>query len=148
MGRQRARIERDGMAELRPLEEDLPGPTRALAEALRTLFEQLGVSLTRYAVSASWDKSVVSRYLSGERIPPWNFIRDLLVQATRLRDDGAPPTRQVVEHLRDLHRAALEASDSPQHRVQLLEDKLADAAVEAESAAARERALDEALRSA
>ena len=106
-----------------------------------------GSRSSRYAARKYLDHGSVSRFLSGERIPPWNFVHDLLVEATEHRD-GVPPTQPVVEHLMRLRRSALEAGGSPSHQVQLLQDRLHDADREASRAAARERELREALQAA
>ena len=135
------------MGELQPLRDDLPESARALAEELRTLFRGLGISLNRYACRIHRDPGSVSRYFSGERVPGWGFVHDLLAESTR-HSRQVPPTRAVVEHLRRMHRAALQAGGSPTHRIQLLQDRLADADREAELALARERELEEALRAA
>ena len=133
--------------ELNPLPDDLPKTTTDLAQVLRTLFAGLDVSLTRYAARVHRDKGTVSRYFSGDRIPPWDFVNDLLIECT-LHNDGSPPTAPVVAHLRRLHRAALEASDAPAHQIQLLQDKLAQADREATRAAAREHELETTLQEA
>lgn len=136
------------MSELKPLRDDLPEPVCALVEELRILFGGLGVSLRRYAATVPWDTAAVSRYLSGGRIPPWAFVHGLLVESTKKREDGAPPTPQVIGHLKRLHQGALESGGSPAHEVQLLEEKLTVAADEAERAAIREQALLTALQQA
>ena len=135
------------MGELKPLRDDLPPAARQLADEMRDLLRVLGITLNRYAARKYLDHGSVSRFLSGERIPPWNFVHDLLVEATEHRD-GVPPTRPVVEHLMRLRRSALEAGGSPSHQVQLLQDRLHDADREASRAAARERELREALQAA
>ncbi|QCW76589.1 hypothetical protein EQG64_00325 [Streptomyces sp. S6] len=59
------------MGELRPLGEDLTQESRALAQALRELFEGLDVSVRRYAARHRRDPGTFSRYLNGTRLPPW-----------------------------------------------------------------------------
>ena len=135
------------MGELKPLRDDLPPPARQLADEMRDLLRVLGITLNRYAARKYLDHGSVSRFLSGERIPPWNFVHDLLVEATEHRD-GVPPTQPVVEHLMRLRRSALEAGGSPSHQVQLLQERLHDADREASRAAERERELREALQAA
>jgi hypothetical protein len=119
-------------------------PDVALVRELRTLFEALGVSQNRYAARVHLDKSVVSRYLTGDRIPHWDFVHRLLVEAT-MRNDGMAPTPEVVKHLRTLHLAALEAGGSPWHQIQLLQEQLAEADAQAQRADRRERELEQAL---
>lgn len=134
------------MGELEPIAADVVqnGPEAALVRELRTLFEGLGVSQNRYAARVYLDKSVLSRYLSGERIPRWDFVRQLLVESTMKRD-GVPPTTEVVKHLRSLHHAALEASGSTAHKLQLLQEQLAEADAQAQRADRRENELERAL---
>jgi hypothetical protein len=117
---------------------------RGLAAQLRTLFEGIGLTQTRYAARAHLDKSVVCRYLKGERIPPWDFVHDLLVESTKRRG-GTPPTSEVVAHLRALHRAALEAGTSSGHRVMLLQEQLREADAIAQRAESRVQDLEQAL---
>ena len=135
------------MGDLKPLRDDLPFAARQLAEEMRDLLAALGVAVNRYAARKYLDHGSVSRFLSGERIPPWEFVHGLLVEATEHRD-GVPPTPPVIEHLMHLRRAALEGGGSPLHHVQLLQDRLHDADREASRAAARERELRDALQAA
>src|SRR5258708_6599723 len=121
---------------------------RRLAEALRMLFAELQISLTRYAAESTWDKSTVSRFLRGERVPPWAFVRDLLVKVVGDRADGGVPTREVLEHLRSLHRAAPEEGERLRAGLETLERDLAEArrrGVQAElRCATRERQVESA----
>src|SRR5580658_3043284 len=50
---------------------------RDFAETLRLLFGALGMSLNRLAAMLHSDPGTVSRYLSGKRIPPPEFIDSL-----------------------------------------------------------------------
>ncbi|MGW7304272.1 response regulator [Streptomyces sp. NPDC054835] len=113
------------MGELRPLGDDLSDPSRALAEALRELFEGLHVSVRRYAARRELDPGAVSRYLNGTRLPPWQVISDLLADVAGLR--GTAVTTEAIEFLRGLYGAAVDASSSPRHAVEILEQQLADA---------------------
>lgn len=131
------------MSELKPVDGGLAPEVRALAEALRDLFPGLGVSTRRYAARRAYDSSTVSRYLSGRRLPPWEFVLNLLYDVAEKR--GTAPTQETVDMLRSLHAAALRSGDSPAHRVQLLERQLAEADQEARRAATRERWLEDAL---
>lgn len=133
------------MGNLQPLSGNKPVPALDLARELRTLLEGLGISQNRYAARVHLDRSAVSRYLSGERIPPWGFVYDLLVESTK-HNGGAPPTKVVVGHLKRLHKTALETGGSPTHRVQLLQDELAEADQRAVRALERENRLEGELR--
>ncbi|MCX4813727.1 ANTAR domain-containing protein [Streptomyces sp. NBC_01239] len=132
---------------MKALEESLPAPQRELAQALRTHFDALSVTLVRYGARVHLDKSMLSRYFSGERIPPWAFVHDLLVHSCEARG-GAAPTTEVVAHLRMLHHQALTTGKSRAHLVQLLEDKLAAADAEARRAAMRENDIEARLQDA
>ncbi|MFJ1805662.1 MULTISPECIES: response regulator [unclassified Streptomyces] len=113
------------MGELRPLGSDLPEATRALAQALRELFEGLGVSVRRYATRRQWDPGTLSRYLNGTRMPPWKIVRELLADLGEHR--GTAVTPEAVELVRELYRAAIDAGTSQHHAMEVLEDQLADA---------------------
>ncbi|MFF5719848.1 hypothetical protein [Streptomyces buecherae] len=131
------------MSELKPVNQGVGPEVAALAVALRDLFQGLGVSTRRYAARRAYDSSTVSRYLNGSRMPPWEFVLNLLHDVAEER--GTVPTEETIGMLRDLHHAALNGSKSPTHKVQLLERKLAEADQEARRAAARERWLEDAL---
>jgi chromosomal replication initiator protein DnaA len=113
------------------------------ADALRRVFEGLKISVRRYAVRRHRDAGSVSRFLNGTRIPPWDFVSDLMNDVAE--EQGAAPTPEAMELLRQLHRKALATSGSPAHKLQLLEDQLADADREARRSAVREKALTDAL---
>ncbi|MFH9660536.1 chromosomal replication initiator protein DnaA [Streptomyces sp. NPDC017248] len=131
------------MSVLVPLGGDLPEESRVLAEALRRLFAGLGVSVRRYAARRHRDPGSLSRFLNGTRVPPWEFVHDLIHDVAE--EQGRAPTAEAVELLRRLHRTALASSGSPQHRVQALEDELADADRQSLRSAALVRALEGAL---
>ncbi|MFI1969414.1 hypothetical protein BLA24_14295 [Streptomyces cinnamoneus] len=132
------------MGELLPFGDGLSPETRALAQALRELFAGLGISERRYAARRSYDSSTVSRYLSGQRMPSWEFVLNLLHDVAEER--GTVPTAETTEMLRARHTAALKAGKSPTHKVQLLEQQLAVADQQARKVAARERWLEDTLR--
>ncbi|MEU6772154.1 hypothetical protein [Streptomyces sp. NPDC046759] len=69
------------------------------------------------------DAGTISRYLNGKRVPPWDFVVDLMSDAAQ---GHGGPTEEALEHIRELHRTALRAGGSPQHTIQLLQDELAD----------------------
>ncbi|MFG2094675.1 response regulator [Streptomyces sp. NPDC048612] len=113
------------MGELRPLGSDLPEESRALAQALRELFEGLEVSVRRYAARRRRDPGTLSRYLNGTRLPPWRVVTDLLADLAEHR--GTAVTSDAVELVRELYRSAVDASSMPKHAVEVLEEQLADA---------------------
>lgn len=113
------------MGELRPLGHDLTDASRALAEALRELFEGLEVSVRRYAARRRRDPGTFSRYLNGTRLPPWGVIMDLFTDLAEHR--GTAVTTETIEFVRGLYGSAVDASSSPKHAVEILEQQLADA---------------------
>ncbi|MER7918663.1 MULTISPECIES: response regulator [unclassified Streptomyces] len=113
------------MGELRPLGDDLNDASRALAEALRELFESLHVSVRRYAARRELDPGTVSRYLNGTRLPPWGVISDLFTDVAEHR--GTAVTTEAIELVRGLYGSAVDAASSPKHAVEILERQLADA---------------------
>ncbi|WP_251095153.1 chromosomal replication initiator protein DnaA [Streptomyces sp. Caat 7-52] len=131
------------MSVLVPLGGDLPEESRALAEALRRLFDGLGVSVRRYAARRHRDPGSLSRFLNGTRIPPWEFVHDLIRDVAE--EQGRAPTPEAIELMRRLHRTALAYSGSALNRVQALEDELADADRQSLRSAALVRALEGAL---
>ncbi|MEV7144044.1 response regulator [Streptomyces tauricus] len=113
------------MGELRPLADDLNDASRALAEALRELFEGLHLSVRRYAARRRLDPGAVSRYLNGTRLPPWQVISDLFADVAELH--GTAVTTEAIELVRGLYGSAVDAASSPKHAVEILEQQLADA---------------------
>ncbi|MFE5511248.1 chromosomal replication initiator protein DnaA [Streptomyces sp. NPDC056529] len=126
-----------------PLSGGLPDDVRELAGALRGLFGALGISVRRYATRRHRDAGSVSRFLNGTRIPSWEFVNDLINDVAELK--GRPPTVETMEYIRGLHRTALEKSGAPQHRVQVLEDQLAEADLRSVRSSVLVKALEQAL---
>ncbi|WP_159392358.1 hypothetical protein [Streptomyces niveus] len=126
---------------LSPLKEGLPADKRALAENLRALFGALSITVTRYALRRHLDKSSVTRYLSGDRVPPWDFVAGLIGD---VREVSAPLTPQAEAALRETHRAALKANRRSS-AMQELQDELASADEETRRIRTRERVLEQAL---
>ncbi|AWI30135.1 response regulator [Streptomyces tirandamycinicus] len=131
------------MGELLPLASDLSEEGRALSEALRSIFSGLGISVRRYAARRHRDPGSVSRFLNGSRIPPWEFVADLINDVAEQM--GKAPTPDAMNVLREVHRSALKASSAPMHAVQLLEDQLAEADRDARATALQQEMLMEAL---
>ncbi|QHC30744.1 ATP/GTP-binding protein [Streptomyces sp. HF10] len=126
---------------LAPLKDGLAPEKRALAEDLRRIFLVLGIGVRRYAARRFVDASSVTRYLNGERVPPWDFIEGLIAHVEEAK---APLTPEVRTALEELHRAALK-SNPHGSEVQALQDKLAEADEETRRITTRQRALEEAL---
>ncbi|WP_424889074.1 response regulator [Streptomyces sp. XH2] len=113
------------MGELRPLGDDLTDTSRALAQALRELFEGMEVSVRRYAARRRRDPGTFSRYLNGTRFPPWQVVMDLFADLAEHR--GTAVTPEAIEFVRGLYGSAVDAGSSPKHAVEILEQQLADA---------------------
>jgi trypsin-like peptidase len=131
------------VGDLQPLGDELSPQARDLAAALRGLFEGLRISVRRYGLRRHLDPGTVSRYLNGTRMPPWQFIEDLFREVAKTCK--ASPTALTMIHLKKLHDAVLEASNSPLRTMQLLQEQLARADQESCRAQLREQALVDAL---
>ncbi|MFE7617286.1 response regulator [Streptomyces sp. NPDC057496] len=131
------------MGELRPLGDDLTDTSRALAQALRELFEGLDVSVRRYAARRQRDPGTFSRYMNGTRLPPWGVITDLFTDLAEHR--GAAVTTDAIEFVRGLYRAASDAGASPRNAVEILEQQLADADLVSRRSSVRGDVLGDAL---
>ncbi|WP_018570045.1 hypothetical protein [Streptomyces sp. PsTaAH-124] len=127
---------------LAPLKDGLAPEKRALAEDLRRVFLSLGISVRRYAARRFLNPSSVTRYLSGERLPPWDFVAGVIAD---VEEAQAPLTPEAEAALRELHREALK-SNRHSSEVQALQDKLAEADEDTRRITTRQRALEEALR--
>ncbi|WP_282202837.1 PP2C family protein-serine/threonine phosphatase [Kitasatospora fiedleri] len=121
---------------------ELPGgepEVAAFTAFLDQLFRALGVSLTRYAARCSRDKGSVSRYLSGARIAPKDFVDELLGQVAATTGQSVSP--DVREHAHRLRMAALRVRNAARHEVEELRDRLGAAERELQLAGVRERHL-------
>ncbi|MCC2276190.1 tetratricopeptide repeat protein [Streptomyces sp. ET3-23] len=127
---------------LAPLKEGLAPEKQALAEDLRRVFLTLGVSVRRYAVRRYLSPSTVTRYLNGERIPPWDFVAGVIAD---LQEAHAPLTPEAAAVLRELHQDAVKTNQHSSE-AQMLQAKLAEADEETRRITTRQRALREALR--
>ncbi|WDN56033.1 hypothetical protein [Streptomyces clavuligerus] len=126
---------------LAPLKDGLPPQRRTLAEDLRRIFLGLRIGVRRYATRRHLDPSTLTRYLNGERTPPWDFIARLIEDAAEVQGHRMTPDAEAV--LRDLHEAVLPSRRLS--RAEELEEQLADADREAQRITARQAALEEAL---
>ncbi|MEU5921552.1 helix-turn-helix domain-containing protein [Streptomyces sp. NPDC047141] len=123
------------------------GPERyELAVALRDLAQRLGVSLSRYAVRVSWDRSTLSRFFSGALVPPAEFVEQLLENGDReTRTELTPAAKDLV---RKLHRTALRATSPASGALQDLRDQLTEADRESRHFQQEARLLREVIRRA
>jgi len=130
---------------LAPLPADLDPQVRIFTETIRSLYGTLGISLTRFATQVHSDKSVVSRYMSGDRLPPRDFI-DKLLKAV-FDKKGRPVTPDLQELVEAQFLAALKARNPTQYRVQDLSNRLRMAIEEKQQCEAEIAALSEAMHS-
>lgn len=128
---------------LQPLGADVPEEAAQLAHSLREVFSGLRISVRRYATRTHRNPGAVSRYLNGTRVPPWEFVSQLLTESNKAQ--GRPLSAEVVEHIRAAHRNALKSSNKRLHEVQELQDQLEDADLRVQQAGMRERVLLEGL---
>ena len=113
---------------LKPIPDGVTPEVRQFTETLRGIFGVSGTTLRRLAVEMHYDAGTVSRYLSGQRTPPREFVEKLL----RICYEGqsAPVTDEVEKFLFRQRLAALESSEPATHRIELLNDQLAFALTE------------------
>ncbi|MFE6058192.1 helix-turn-helix domain-containing protein [Streptomyces sp. NPDC056431] len=105
-------IERGGVAEV-----------AALGKVLAELFKRLGITQTQYAHRVHLDKSAVSRYLSGRRLAPQEFV-DRLVREVE-EHLGAPLQMEAKEALRNQRLEALRVCNPDEFRLESLRGELA-----------------------
>lgn len=89
--------EEPGGSVLKPIPPHVVGECRELAEALRSLFVGLRISVRRYAVRTHYDPGTVSRYLNGTAVAPAEFIDRLLTDAAEAL--GRPVSVQVTDRV-------------------------------------------------
>ncbi|MEW2343784.1 MULTISPECIES: hypothetical protein [Streptomyces] len=130
------------MGTLEPIGEAVPEENRALAEALRTLFDSLGISMRRYAARCHTDPGTLSRYLKGLRIPSWSFIVNLLAHVAEARESQT--SDEAVALLRQLYVRAAGATTGTK-RTADLQRLLEEADEQAREAASLERLLRQTL---
>jgi transcriptional regulator with XRE-family HTH domain len=118
---------------------------RDFAETLRLLFGALGMSLNRLAALLHSDPGTVSRYLSGKRIPPPDFIDSLCKAVYDAK--GSLVTPQVQELVHEQFLAALREHNPARYEVQRLTGLLQVAAHEKRQYQLTVNALEEAIAS-
>ncbi|WP_328925604.1 hypothetical protein OG429_13725 [Streptomyces sp. NBC_00190] len=94
----------------------------ALGNVLTGLFNTLGVSQAAYAHRVHLDKSAVSRYLSGKRLPPQAFIDRLLMEVQEHRE--SPVQEQVKEAIRQQRLRALQVTNPGEFELESLREDL------------------------
>jgi transcriptional regulator with XRE-family HTH domain len=130
---------------LSPIPDDVLSEIRDFAEMLRTLFGALGMSLNRLAAMLHSDPGTVSRYLSGKRVPPPDFIDALckVVYDTK----GSLVTPHVQELVHEQFLVALRVHNPARYEVQRLTDLLQAAAQQKRQYEITVAALEEAIAS-
>ncbi|MFE5834626.1 helix-turn-helix domain-containing protein [Streptomyces sp. NPDC056488] len=114
-----AEVERGGIAEVAALGNELTG-----------LFTRLGITQSQYAYRVHLDKSAVSRYLSGRRLAPQEFV-DRLVREVE-EHVGAPLRLEVKEAIRGRRLEALRACNPAEYELETLRGELARSRRDAE----------------
>ena len=137
--------DRVSVRNLAPLPADLEPDVRIFTETIRSLYGTLGISLTRFATQVHSNKGTVSRYMSGDRLPPRDFI-DKLLNAF-FSNKGKPVTPDLQELVEEQFLAALKARNPAQHRVQDLSNQLRMAIEEKQQCEIEITALREAMHS-
>ncbi|MFB7587638.1 hypothetical protein [Streptomyces sp. NPDC056169] len=95
----------------------------ALGTVLTGLFNRLGIPQTQYAHRVHLDKSAVSRYLSGRRLAPQEFI-DRLVREVE-EHVGAPLQPEAKEAIRGQRLEALRVCNPAEFQLESLRGELA-----------------------
>ena len=133
----------DSAGNLSPLSDDLPPELRKLAQFLRRHFHIIGTSVRGYALQNNWDPGAVSRFLSGERIPPQSFVDTLLADAGPQRSPDEVEQEQTEGV--DLRLRALHVRNARQAMAEQIAQDLANAEQEINLLKAKERVLTKAL---
>ena len=130
---------------LSPIPDDVLPEIRDFAQTLRVLFGALGMSLNRLAALLHSDPGTVSRYLSGQRIPPPDFVDSLCKVVYDAK--GSLVTPQVRELVHEQFLVALRVHNPARYEVQQLTDLLRAAAQEKRQYQITVVALEEAIAS-
>ncbi|MER5414340.1 hypothetical protein [Streptomyces virginiae] len=93
-----------------------------LGNMLLSLFNTLGVSQSAYAYRVHLDKSAVSRYLSGRRLAPQDFIDRLIGEVEA--HCGSPITEEAQLAIRAQHLSALKAVNPGRYELEALREEL------------------------
>lgn len=118
---------RSGQLERRGIPE-----VAALGNVLTQLFNTLGITQSAYAHRVHLDKSAISRYLSGSRLPSQDFI-DRLVRDVE-EQAGTPLQDEAKESLRQQRLTALAVTNPAEHELELLRIDLSRARRDAQRA--------------
>ena len=122
LARLQALVEVPASHPLRPVPDELPAEVQIFVRTLRVLFGALGMSLNRLAALLHSDPGTVSRYLSGRRIPPTDFIEGLCKALYDAK--GFVVTEQLQQLVNEQFLAALKVGSPSRYEVQWLTDLL------------------------
>jgi len=131
-------------AGLKPLDTRLAVEVLDWVCALRTVWNEAGLSINRFArLHRFIDKGTVWRYLNGERVPRDSWFLDRVLAART--ENGKPVTPDVREHLTGLQLRALQVRHPHEYRVRLISDELEIAQTGKQEAERYARTLEEKL---
>lgn len=126
--------------------EQLPEAVEEFARYLRALTRRLDPGAGWYGVFAQRDPDGLQACLDGHEIPPWDVVQALLQD---LSAQGGPEVAQeAAARAASLYRASVAAHDAGPGAREALQDRLDVMLREQRYAAARERDLETAVRSA
>ncbi|MFH8975955.1 helix-turn-helix domain-containing protein [Streptomyces sp. NPDC017890] len=94
----------------------------ALATELTMIFNDLGITRQQYAVRTNYDKSYISRFLNGRRVPPQEFIDRLLLEIEKHRQ--VPVTSHTRDRLKNLRASALRVYDPELFKLETLRSEV------------------------
>jgi hypothetical protein len=139
-----AEIARKLPTDLKPLDPRLTAEVLDWANALRTIWYEAGLSVSRFArLQRVINKGTVWRYLHGDRVPRDSWFLDRVLATSA--ENGKPVTPAVRDHLMDLQLRALEVRHPHEYRVRLVSDELEIAQTGRQEAERFARALEKEL---
>ncbi|MEW9518726.1 helix-turn-helix domain-containing protein [Streptomyces tubercidicus] len=115
----------------------------ALGNVLKELFNTLGISQSQYARRIGLDKSAVSRYLSGARLPTQEFTKRLVSEVEE--DRGVPLQLEAKEAVHQQWLAALRVCDPAEYALESLRAELTRSRRDTERARRNVEALHQLL---
>jgi len=128
-------------SELESLDPSLSLEVRAWVSELRTVWAATGLSISRFArLYKGNDKSTISRYLNGKRVPQSRWFLDTLL--THLANVGKDVRPEVREHLNLLQLRAMEVTHPHQYKVRRVSDELEIAVTRLQEAERHARNLE------
>jgi hypothetical protein len=137
-------IARRSTPDLNQLDPALKPEVREWVLGLRPIWAAAGLSMNEFvALHPIIDKSTISRWLNGKRVPGNHWFLDRLLGV--VAGNGRPVTPGVREHLTLLQLRALESAHPHAYKVRLLQDQLAIAVTGRREAERYARTLEEQL---